>query len=117
MSTRSLINDVQNDPRIHDREWARDLGLVSFAGYQLRALGGKTLGVLALFARQPISSVEHAMLDGLSSTAALVVQQAAAEEELQDSNNRYNALFDRSLALVYICRFRRSSHRCQRRDL
>ena len=99
------IDDVQNDPCIHDREWAHNLGLVSYAAYQLRAEGGKTLGVLALFAKHPISSVDHAILDGLSSTAAQVVQQAAVEEELQESNNRYHALFARSLVLVYIVDF------------
>ena len=35
--------------------------------------------------------------------ATVVVQQAAAEEELLNSKNQYNALFERSLALVYIC--------------
>ena len=45
------------------------------------------------------------MLDGLSSTAARVVLQAEAEEELQDTNNRYNSLFARSLALFYIVDF------------
>jgi len=99
------INDVQRDPRFQFCEWARNLTFESFAGYQLRALGGETLGVLALFAGHPIPSDEHAMIDGLSSTAALVVQQAAAEEELLNSKNQYNALFKRSLALVYICDF------------
>ena len=92
------INDVQNDHRIHDREWARDLKLESFAGYQLRAQGGETLGVLALFAGHLISADEHAMIDGLSSTAAHVVQQAVAEEELQVSINRYHALFDSAVS-------------------
>ena len=78
-----LTNDVVNDPRVHNHEWARELGLVSFVGYQLRAPGGKTLGVLALFARHPIASTEDVMLDGLSSTVAQVVQQAAAEEKLR----------------------------------
>ncbi len=99
------INDVQDDLRIHDREWARNLKLESFAGYQLRGLGGETLGVLALFAGQQIHADEQAMIDGLSSTAALIVQQAAAEEELLNSKNRYNALFRRSLALVHIFDF------------
>ena len=63
---RVIINDVQNDPRIHNHEWARSLGLVSFAGYQLRVPGQKTLGVLALFAKHPISSVDLAMIDALS---------------------------------------------------
>ena len=86
------IDDVQDDPRIHDREWARRLGLVSFAAYQLRALGGKTLGVLALFARRVLPPDELAMIDGLSSTTALVVQQAAAVEELHKSEERFRRI-------------------------
>ena len=75
-------NDVQNDPRVHDRAWASELGLVSFAGYQLRTPGEETLGVLALFAKHPILADEDALLDGLGSTVALLVKRAAAEEAL-----------------------------------
>ncbi|MDP2929649.1 MAG: PAS domain-containing protein [Candidatus Omnitrophota bacterium] len=70
-----LTNDVVNGHRVHNREWARELGLVSFAGYQLRIPGGETIGVLALFAKHPILLTEDAMLDSLSTTAAFVVQQ------------------------------------------
>jgi putative nucleotidyltransferase with HDIG domain len=77
-----LTNDVQNDPRVHNNEWARELGLVSFVGYQLRVPGGKTLGVLALFAKHPISTQEDAILDGLSSAVALVIQRDVAEMSL-----------------------------------
>ena len=31
-----LTNDVTNDPRVHDHQWARRHNLVSFAGYRLR---------------------------------------------------------------------------------
>jgi len=75
-----VCNDVQNDARIHDRGWARDLGLESFAGYQLRIQNGETIGVLALFAKHRISSDEDALLDGLGSAVALVIQQSVAEE-------------------------------------
>jgi PAS domain S-box-containing protein len=78
-----LTNDVVNDPRVHHHEWAQELGLVSFAGYQLKVTGAETLGVLALFADHPISVEEDAMLDGLSSAVAFVVRQAAAEEDLR----------------------------------
>jgi signal transduction histidine kinase len=81
-----LTNDVQTDPRVHDHEWARELGLVSFAGYQLRVPGGDKFGVLALFTKHLISDDEDAMLDGLSSTVARVVQHAAAEEEIRRLN-------------------------------
>jgi len=75
-----FTNDAQSDPRVHDHEWARELGIVSFAGYQICVPGGQTMGVLALFARQPIAPAEDAMLAGLSSTAAMVVQTALVEE-------------------------------------
>jgi GAF domain-containing protein len=78
-----VTNDVRNDPCVHDRAWARELGLESFAGYQLRTPVGETLGVLALFAKHPILADEDAMLDGIGSTVALVVKQAAAEEALR----------------------------------
>jgi PAS domain S-box-containing protein len=77
-----LSNDVQHDPRILDHAWARELGLVSFAGYQLRTPGEETLGVLALFSKHPILADEDALLDGLGSTVALMVKRAAAEESL-----------------------------------
>jgi len=77
-----LSNDVGNDPGVHDHAWARELGLVSFAGYQLRTPGEDTLGVLALFAKHPILADEDALLDGLGSTVAQLVKRAAAEEAL-----------------------------------
>ena len=75
-----ITNEVQNDPRVHNHEWASELGLVSFAGYQLRIPGGEALGVLALFAKHPIRPAEDALLDGLSSALAQVIQHAKTEE-------------------------------------
>jgi len=76
-----LTNDVVNDPGVHDREWARELGLVSFAGYQLRISNRETIGVMALFSKRPIVAAEDAMLGSLSTTISFVVRQALAEDE------------------------------------
>ena len=89
-----LTNDVGNDPHIHDHEWAHNLGLVSFAGYQLRVPEGETIGVLALFSRRPILPTEDAMLDGLRSAVALTVQQAAAENALHENTIFLNTLLN-----------------------
>ncbi|MDD5085664.1 MAG: PAS domain S-box protein, partial [Candidatus Omnitrophica bacterium] len=97
-----LTNDVPNDPRVHNREWARELGLVSFAGYQLRVPGRETIGVLALFAKHHILPAEDAMLDGLSSSVALIVQQAVAEKTLWDSEERYRSLYADSRDAIMI---------------
>ncbi len=92
-----VTNDVQNDPRVHNHAWARELGLVSFAGYQLRTPGGETLGVLALFAKHPILADEDAALDGLGSTVARVVAQAFAEEALRESGERHRAILQTAM--------------------
>ncbi len=89
-----LTNDAPNDSRIHDRQWAREFGLVSFAGYQIRVPGQEALGVLGLFAKHPIDESEDAALDGLSASIALVVQQAGAQEALQASEARLRTITD-----------------------
>jgi PAS domain S-box-containing protein len=99
---RFLTNDVQNDPRVHNQEWARELGLISFAGYQIQPPGGEKLGVLALFAKHPILSAEDAMLDTLGSAAALVIQQAAAEGALRESEALFRGLFENHAAVKLI---------------
>jgi PAS domain S-box-containing protein len=81
-----LIQDVVNDPDVQDRDWARGLGLVSFAGYQLRVPGGESIGVLGFFSKHPILPSEDTMLDGLSTAVALTVQQTMAKEALQRAN-------------------------------
>ncbi len=78
-----LTNDVLTDPHMHNHQWARELGLASFAGYQIRIRDGETLGVLALFAKHPVLKTEDAILDQLSTTVAFVVEQAISEETLQ----------------------------------
>src|SRR5215813_4808909 len=79
-----LTNDVLNDPRIHDKEWARSKGMVSFAGYPL-IVEERLVGVVAMFARQPLSCD---ILDVLASVADLIAQgieRKRAEEELRES--------------------------------
>ena len=81
-----LTNDVQNDPRVHDHEWAKEAGLESFAGYQLRPPDGDAVGVLALFSKQKISSEDDAQLEALSNMTALIIQAERINEDLRASN-------------------------------
>jgi len=83
-----LTNDAQNDPLVHNHQWARELGLVSFAGYRLRSPDEKPLGVLALFAKHPISDNEDAMLDGLGGAVEVALRRATAEESLRLANEK-----------------------------
>ncbi|MBI5805372.1 PAS domain S-box protein [candidate division TA06 bacterium] len=81
-----LTNDVAHDPRVHNNEWAKGLGLVSFAGYQLKPPDGDVLGVFALFAGFTISPDMDKILEGLSRAISLAIQKDIADKALQYKN-------------------------------
>ncbi len=97
-----LTNDVMQDPRIHNHEWARTLGLVSFAGYRLLAASGEVIGVLALFSQHAITADTDAQLEGLANTTAQVIQATVAEEALKESEERYRSLFNNNHAVMLL---------------
>jgi len=65
-----FTNEVVNDPRVGDREWASREGMAAFAGYPLMA-GDRLIGVIAMFARQ---ALEADALNALASAADTIVQ-------------------------------------------
>lgn len=89
-----ITNDVANDLAIHNQEWARELGLVSFAGYRILSAEGNPIGVLALFSKHIISSEEDSLLEDLANTTTQVIQTSQANEALRDSEERYRNLFE-----------------------
>lgn len=65
-----LTNTVQTDERVSDKDWARQEGMISFAGYPL-LVEGRTVGVIAMFARQ---SLERDAIEALESVAPIIAQ-------------------------------------------
>ncbi|MBF0622945.1 MAG: transporter substrate-binding domain-containing protein [Magnetococcales bacterium] len=80
--TSFLTNSVVTEPRIHDPEWARKLGLVSFAGYRLQDRNGCSVGVFAMFSKHPLSEDEDAMLRSLGQSASQVIVAGQVDQEL-----------------------------------
>jgi PAS domain S-box-containing protein len=78
-----LTNSVTTDPQVADHEWAKSLGLVSFAGYKLRGARGEPFGVLAMFAKHPITTEDDLFLDNLAEMTSMVISDAQAGEELR----------------------------------
>ncbi|MDD5327337.1 MAG: PAS domain S-box protein [Phycisphaerae bacterium] len=78
-----LTNKVVTDPHVHNHDWARKLGLVSFAGYRLTHTNGEPIGVLALFSKHSISPEEDALLEGIAHSTSMVLNAAQAEESLR----------------------------------
>jgi PAS domain S-box-containing protein len=77
-----LTNDVLHDPNISDPVWARREGMVAFAGYPL-ILEGKVLGVMAMFARHPLSQNILGELAPLADGIAQRIRRQRAEEALK----------------------------------
>jgi PAS domain S-box-containing protein len=76
-----LINDVLHDPNISDPVWARNEGMVAFAGYPL-VLEGKVLGVMGMFARHPLSENVMTELASIADGLAQWLQRKRVEEAL-----------------------------------
>lgn len=86
-----VTNDVVHDPRVHNREWAAELGLVSFGGWRLKSPENKPIGVMALFSKRPILPEEAQLLQDLGNTASLVIRSGTVEQELQHSHDELEA--------------------------
>lgn len=79
-----MTNDVRTDPRISDQEWARDQGMVSFAGYPL-LVEDRVVGVIAMFARHPLTEDTVEALTSVAATIAQGIERKRAEEALRES--------------------------------
>ena len=77
-----LTNDVLNDPRISDRAWAKREGMASFAGYPL-SVGERTIGVLAMFSRKPVTPETTETLASGADLIAQGIERKYAQEALQ----------------------------------
>ena len=97
-----ITNDVTNDPQVHDHEWARNNGLVSFAGYRLLSKDGYPIGVLALFSKHPLGANHEKMLEDLANTTSQVIIAGLAEQALMESEGKFRELSDMSPAAIIV---------------
>jgi two-component system cell cycle sensor histidine kinase/response regulator CckA len=82
-----ITNEVQNDPHLSNKEWAKQEGMVAFAGYPL-VVEDRLVGVMAIFARQGLADDT---LDALASVADIIsqgIERKRAEEALFVTENQ-----------------------------
>jgi PAS domain S-box-containing protein len=84
--TPHFTNNVADDPRVGDHAWARRERIVAFAGYPLLA-GDQLLGVLAMFARHPLSDADLQALGAVASGLSVGIQRKRNEEALRRSEH------------------------------
>jgi transcriptional regulator with GAF, ATPase, and Fis domain len=83
-------NDVANDKRIADPAWARENGLVSFAGWPL-TFHDALEGVLASFSRMPFSDADLARMALFANQAAIAIKNARLFAEVRALERRLEA--------------------------
>jgi transcriptional regulator with GAF, ATPase, and Fis domain len=83
-------NDVAHDDRIADPAWARDNGLVSFAGWPL-TFRDALEGVLASFSRRPLTDAELARMALFAHQAAIAIKNARLFAEVRALERRLEA--------------------------
>jgi PAS domain S-box-containing protein len=79
-----LIDNVLNDPRIVDRVWAKNQGMVAFAGHPLLARES-LVGVMAIFSRNALTTKTTNALESVADAIALGIAQKRAEEAWQST--------------------------------
>ncbi|MEH2192829.1 MAG: PAS domain S-box protein [Nostoc sp.] len=100
-------NSVQTDPRVGNKEWAKQEGMVAFAGYPL-VVEDETVGVIAMFSRHTLTESTFKALEFAAQEIAIGIKRKQAEVALRESAQR-EALLNRlsnqiraSLDLNYI---------------
>jgi len=88
-----LTNDVENDPRIHDKEWARTEKMISFAGYPL-VVEDRVVGAIGMFSRSPLTPSTLDTLAFVASSIAQGIERKRAEESLRESEEQTRLIVD-----------------------
>jgi PAS domain S-box-containing protein len=79
------IIDLTSEPLLDDdKGWARQTGMVSFAGYPL-TVGGRSLGVMAMCAREPITEPALDAMATVADEIALGIDRERSVESLRAS--------------------------------
>ncbi len=92
-----LTNSVLGDARVGDQVWARENGMVAFAGYPMM-LGDRLVGVIAAFSRHALSPAALFALESIAGSVAQGIERAESEERIRASEARLSATTELLLA-------------------
>jgi len=94
-----LTNDVQNDARISDPNWARTENIRSFAGYPL-VLEDRVVGVIGMFSRHALTADTLECLAFIADGIAHGMERKRAEDALRISEESLRLTLDTIDGLV-----------------
>jgi two-component system, cell cycle sensor histidine kinase and response regulator CckA len=83
-----VINGVAGDAGILQENWARQDGLITFAGYPL-IVEEQLVGVAAIFARKPLTEMALESLGAVADMLAVGIDRARSERALRDREEQF----------------------------
>lgn len=95
-----FTNQLSDDPRLLDRQWAVQQNLVSFAGYPLCVEHG-IVGVIAIFSRRELNEATYQALETVAFAIALGIERKHTEEALHQSEARFKTLVANVPGMIY----------------
>jgi PAS domain S-box-containing protein len=96
-----LTNDVLEDARVSDREWAAREGMVAFAGYPL-IVDDQLVGVIAMFARYELNESTLIALASIADAIALGIKRKQTEEALARQQQTLRGIIDNAPIWVWM---------------
>lgn len=88
-----ISNDILQDDRLPNKQWMRENGLQSFAGYPL-VVEGCVLGVLALFGTHAASPMMLQAIESVCHGLATAIARKQAEDALRAQEREFHLLAD-----------------------
>ena len=88
-----LTNEVLGDPQITDQDWAREQGLVSFAGHPL-LIEDRVIGVVAMFSRHTLTEITGKSLAAIADIISLGIERKNSEESLRRARDKAQRYLD-----------------------
>lgn len=99
-----FTNSVTDDPKVPDQEWARQTGMVSYAGYPL-TVNNSLVGIMVIFAQKPLEEITLKALASVSDSIAMGIDHMRIKENLLILKNRLEFLFKVSPVMTYSARY------------
>ncbi len=86
-----LTNDVLNDSRISNQDWAKKEEIVAFAGYPL-VIENRLVGVIAMFSKHPFDDASIKAIATIADGIALGIERYLAEIKLKSQTEILEAV-------------------------
>ena len=95
-----LTNAITEDPGVPERVWAKQVGLVAFAGYPL-LINQEVVGVMAVFSRHVLTSFMWHSLGLVADRIAIAIERQRVMEAHQDLAKHYARILAASGEGIY----------------